>query len=488
MSRGGEQAGARRRGDGRRMSLRARVALAASGSVALVLAVVGFTLVSLVSRDQRRAVDRRLQQQAQALDRPVVVRALLRVGTTETDGALGRDSVVRLLDDEGAVRTEAGDLPGAPFPAPSGPGLSTVDVGGQDWRVLTLAVDAPAPGTVGQVAISLEEQEATLTSLRRRLVALSLVAFVGAGVGGWALGGRALRPLARLRAAAGDVTGGAGAGRRVPDRTGAEEVDELARTLNRMLGRLETALGGERAAAASAREFAANAAHELRTPMTALSANLDVLGREDLDPAVAAAVLQDVRADARRLAEVLGALEQLARAELEPAGAAQDVEVGELVEAAVADARRRHPHAAFALTIASPVAAGGRRADDGDSSPTVLGWPQGLRVLCDNLLDNAACHGRHPPGGAVVDVRVDEQDGDVVLVVADAGPGIPEGEREAVRGRFVRGTGARVSGSGLGLALVEQQVRLHRGSLRIDDAPAGGCRITISLPAASAPR
>jgi signal transduction histidine kinase len=68
--------------------------------------------------------------------------------------------------------------------------------------------------------------------------------------------------------------------------------------------------------------------------------------------------------------------------------------------------------------------------------------------------------------------------------VTDGGRGIPEPERTAVLGRFVRGAGAAVAGSGLGLALVEQQVRLHGGALRIDDAPEGGCRVTVRLPRA----
>jgi two-component system sensor histidine kinase PrrB len=206
---------------------------------------------------------------------------------------------------------------------------------------------------------------------------LSVVALAGAAAGGWALGGRALRPLAGLRATAAEVAVDSDASRRVPASTGATEVDGLATTLNEMLARLQTALGGERAAAVSAREFAANAAHELRTPMTALSANVDVLARPDLTSDVATEVLDDIRSDARRLAEVLGGLEQLARGELHPVSAAQAVDLAELVDAAVAEASRRHPDASFSLAIADRP--GGETSagptDSGSCAPTCSTTP-----------------------------------------------------------------------------------------------------------------
>lgn len=455
------------------MSLRFRVALAASVSVGLVLVVVGVSLVALVERDQRRAVDERLTEQARSLERPTVVRALLRAGRADAGAAVGSGGVVRLVADDGTVLVEAGAVPDAPFPPLGDRGRSTEEIDGEPWRVLTVPVPLAGPGTVGQVATPLSDDEAALASLRRRLAGLSVLGFVGAATGGWALGGRALDPLARLRTAAAEVADDADASRRVPASTGATEVDGLAGTLNEMLARLQEAIGGERTAASSAREFAANAAHELRTPMTALSANLDVLTRHDLDPTVGAEVLDDLRSDARRLAGVLGALEQLARGELHPASAAQPVELADLLDAAVADARRRHPEASFHL-------------DDGGADeplPPIVGWPEGLRVLSDNLLDNAARHGRPAPSEpADVGVSVAAVRDGVALTVVDRGPGIPPSERSSVLERFVRGSGAAVAGSGLGLALVEQQVRLHGGRLRIDDADGGGCRMTVLLP------
>ncbi|MDP8969626.1 MAG: sensor histidine kinase [Actinomycetota bacterium] len=110
----------------------------------------------------------------------------------------------------------------------------------------------------------------------------------------------------------------------------------------------------------------------------------------------------------------------------------------------------------------------------------MLGWPEGLRVLVDNLLENALRHGR--PDGSV-QVALSVTDGRVRLTVDDDGPGIPRDDRGRVFERFTRGRNARAPGSGLGLALVAQQAAVHDGSAVIEDAPSGGARVTVDLAA-----
>jgi signal transduction histidine kinase len=116
----------------------------------------------------------------------------------------------------------------------------------------------------------------------------------------------------------------------------------------------------------------------------------------------------------------------------------------------------------------------------------VQGWGEGLRVALDNLLRNAATHGRPPEGAGTgapaVRVEVVSTADRVTVHVDDNGPGIPAVDRERVLDRFARGTTA-VSGSGLGLALAAQQAALHGGDIAIADAPAGGARVTLWLPA-----
>ena len=133
------------------------------------------------------------------------------------------------------------------------------------------------------------------------------------------------------------------------------------------------------------------------------------------------------------------------------------VDVGDLADAALADARRRHPGASFEI-------AGGDLATTGDES--------GLRSALDNLLENAARHGARTVRLTIEPDRV---------LVDDDGPGIPPEERHRVFERFARGTATTAAGSGLGLAIVAQQAELHGGEARIEDSPLGGARLILEL-------
>jgi two-component system, OmpR family, sensor histidine kinase PrrB len=106
------------------------------------------------------------------------------------------------------------------------------------------------------------------------------------------------------------------------------------------------------------------------------------------------------------------------------------------------------------------------------------GWGGGLRLLADNLLDNAALH-----GGPHVRVTLGRGPGSLVLRVEDDGPGIPDSERSRLLEPFARGVGANAPGTGLGLAIVAQQVSLHGGELELGDASLGGLAVEVRLPA-----
>lgn len=440
-----------------RLSLRARVALAGAVTVGLVLVVAGIGLITAVGRDQREAIDARLAARVERLEGPDgLTRAVAR----------GRTADVQITSTDGETLVRATGLPEPP--PPLDPGYASVDLDGEPWRILTVELPGPGAGAVGQAAEPLAPLDDARAALRRGMARLAVVAVAAVAVGGWVLGGRALRPLSRLRSATEDVAADPGAGRRVPDRSGAREADELGTTLNQMLDRLDTAIAGERDAAEAARQFTANAAHELRTPLTSLTANVELLGHPARDPAIDDQLLAEVGTDAARLAHVLDALERLARGDLVPVADMGPVDLVEVVADAVDAARQRHPHVDVALT-----ATGGS---------TVDGWAPGLRVLVDNLLDNAAHHGRSADGAARLEVRVDGDGRETVLRVRDHGRGLPADEREAVRGRFVRGRGASGAGSGIGLALVDQQVRSHGATMGIGDASGGGCEVTIRLP------
>jgi two-component system sensor histidine kinase PrrB len=154
---------------------------------------------------------------------------------------------------------------------------------------------------------------------------------------------------------------------------------------------------------------------------------------------------------------LLEGLQALARGDAADAVPREPVELGDVVDAAVQAARRRHPAVRFEL-------------DDASAEGVVDGWPDGLRMLVDNLLDNAAVHGR-ADGRVTVRVRPDRAGG-VEVVVEDDGPGLHADERRRVLEPFARGARVSAPGTGLGLAVVAQQASIHGGEVRLGDADA----------------
>jgi signal transduction histidine kinase len=231
-----------------------------------------------------------------------------------------------------------------------------------------------------------------------------------------------------------------------------------------MLGRLGRSAEDRTRALEATRRFAADAGHELRTPLTSVQATLSTLARHpELDAERRTAMANDALAEQRRLVDLLDGLQALARGDSVQVAQA-DVELSEVVDGAVASARVRWPQTTFTAEL--PAGDVVRR-----------GWEPGLRLIVDNLLANAANHGR--PGGTVRLTLAPS-----ALVVEDDGPGIPPADRERVLEPFARVTAAADDerpGSGLGLALVAQQARMHDATVVIDASPQlGGARVTVS--------
>jgi signal transduction histidine kinase len=288
------------------------------------------------------------------------------------------------------------------------------------------------------------------------------------GLAAWAFTTLAVRPLARLREGAARVSGAEDLSTTLPDDDGPEEVRSLARTLNEMLARLRASTEAMERALAATRRFARDAGHELRTPLTGMRANLDALERNPgLSPEDRRALVREVTAEQDRIVHLLDGLQALARGDAAETLPREPVELGDLVDSALFAARRRHPGITYEL-------------EDHLDEVTVEGWPGGLRLLVDNLLDNAALHGR---AAGLVRVGLERRDGAAVVRVDDDGPGIPEQERERMLEPFARGEGANSTGTGLGLAIVSQQVSLHGGSIELGESSLGGLTVAVELPA-----
>jgi signal transduction histidine kinase len=275
----------------------------------------------------------------------------------------------------------------------------------------------------------------------------------------WAVTGRALRPVEAMRAEVEAISGGT-LHRRVPDPGSGDEVSRLARTMNAMLDRLE-------GASTRQRQFVSDASHELRSPVAAIRAQLEVaLAEPDADwPAVARRAL----GEEARLETLVSDLLLLASTdEQRELRGAVDVDVAALAREEAARHRRL------------PVSLDG--VVDGGACH-VIGRPDQLTRVVANLLDNACRHAQ-----TKVRASVARDNGDVRLLVDDDGPGIPIEDRDRVFERFTRLDPSRVradqGSAGLGLALVRAVVERHHGTVRVDEAPSGGARLRVDLPAA----
>ena len=448
-------------------SLRARLTLAALLAVAIGGTIAGVLLLAAVARDGRKAVDEELRQQtAEVLRGPPGDKGFGGPGRGGRDDGLlaGSGTFVQVAFGEEVV-AQRGDVPAdAPAP-PEADGFATVDIAGSDWRSLTVSL--ASSGERLQVLSTLAPVEARVANIRRLILLLGLLALALTGLVAWAFTSLAVRPLARLQAGAARVGGAEDLRTPLPDE-GPDEVRSLAGALNGMLARLEASTTAMQRALEATRRFAADAGHELRTPLTSLRANLDTLERNpDLPGAQRAALLRESSSEQDRIVHLLDGLQAIARGEAADALPREDVELGDLVDASVYAARRRHPHVAYELR---------EQAAEG----SVHGWPGGLRLVVDNLLDNAALHGCDGGGQVVVDLA--REDGRWLLRVADDGPGIAAAERDRVLEPFARGRATAAPGTGLGLAIVAQQVALHGGELRLGDSPLGGLAVEVRLP------
>jgi signal transduction histidine kinase len=317
-----------------------------------------------------------------------------------------------------------------------------------------------AAGNITLVAQqSLAEVDTTvdnLTTLMYVVVPL-LVLLVAFGV--WYFAGRALRPVEAIRAEAAAITGTT-MYRRVPEPGTDDEIGRLARTMNAMLERLE--LSSQRQ-----KQFVSDASHELRSPLASIRANLEVALRNSSTadwPSVARRAL----AEDQRMEDTVAELLELARLD-ESSSAARldtlpDVDLDELVlDEAI------QPHR---VPVDVTRVSGGR----------VHGRRDQLSRMVRNLVDNAARH-----ADSRVELSLRERQDVVELLVDDDGPGVPVGDRERVFERFTRlddGRARDAGGLGIGLAIVQAVVEQHGGSISIDDAPIGGARFTVHLPAA----
>ncbi len=336
--------------------------------------------------------------------------------------------------------------------------------------VLGVGIPLPAVGASYFEIVSLAEVASTLRSVGvSLLVATAITTSLGLVLGSWAAR-RAVRPLRDAAQAANTIAGG-----RLDTRletTDDRDLARLASSFNDMAAALQTRV--ERDA-----RFASDVSHELRSPLTTLAASIEVLqARRDEMPEKAAAALDLLVADVARFQGLVEDLLEMSRFDARAVRLhLEDLGVAEFVRQAVA----------VSSLPEAPV-----KVDEATEEVVILADKRRLARVIANLIDNARLHGGGDAEISVTPPPVAEGDvAEVVwIAVEDHGPGIQPDERSLIFGRFARGAGSgrrsSAEGAGLGLALVEEHMRLHGGRVWVEDRTdaESGARFVIELPVA----
>jgi two-component system sensor histidine kinase MprB len=492
------------------VSFRRRITLAAATAVAVAVAIASLLTYVLVRDQLRGEIDSSLRSRAQGYVQRVLATRPGETPGTAVAGLRGPGGEVGLIFDQHRTGGLLVGGPGAPGPAAAGvpalhfgisvrPGegvgfaqvvngtgsaaklpasqvalpvtaatrtlartgrgsvLTDAQVGGQHIRILTVGF---APGLAVEIARPLGEVDSVLGKVRLVLILLTAGGIALAAVLGRFVAGAAVAPVRRLTNAAEHVAATQDLGQRIED-AGRDELGRLATSFNGMLDALDGTMRKLDESARAQRQLVADASHELRTPVTSLRTNIEILQQAaELPEAERTKLVADVVEQLEELSALVGDLIELARDD-ERQQAPEEIRLDMLVSEAVTRAIRHAPDARFDVELEETV---------------VSGVPARLDRAVNNVLDNAVKFaGTERP----IEVRLAGGE----LTVRDHGPGIEAGDLPHVFDRFYRGASARaLPGSGLGLAIVRQVVDLHHGEVAIEAAAGGGTLARLWLP------
>ncbi|WP_327048481.1 HAMP domain-containing histidine kinase [Microbispora sp. NBC_01189] len=305
-----------------------------------------------------------------------------------------------------------------------------------------------------------------VSRLLTRAVPALLVVTAWAGLTGWLVAGRILRPIRAISETANRLSA-ENLSERIPVRRPTDELATLATTVNGMLDRIQHGVAERDRILDSQRLFVANAAHELRTPLTTMRIAVDVTLDGEPGPAELVTMARDVAAAVDVSRRTLDGLLILARSQAGPL--------------------RRAPVDLAAVATAAVAATAGEAADGAVTLRTDLrpapaaGEPVLLERMTGNLVENAL---RHNHAGGHVTVTSGTVDGRAFLRVVNTGRPITPDEERRLFEPFVRGAADGTGGAGLGLSIVRAVVTAHDGQIFSTARPTGGMDIAVHLPAA----
>jgi signal transduction histidine kinase len=432
--------------------------------IALALAA-GVAAISYHVTRSELIEERRERATAQAYLNARLVRSGLRASDPDLsailpslEGNVGSSSLTRLDGEWFASSVGVGPdlLPQQLVEAVEGgdTGRVVTSIDGSPYVVVGVPIAESAAAYYELVA--LDDVDTTLSVLVRNLFLGAAAATVAAAFVGWYASGRILTPLTRMARAASAIADGNLATRL--DASGDRDLEPLQQSFNRMADAVEERVAREH-------RFTSDVSHELRGPVAAMKSSIEVARRhmDDSDSVRDAIWHLDERTDA--LHELVVDLLEMSRMDAGVAELQLDpMSPAELVDAAV----KMTGSDSVTIEVAD------------DVPETIVADKRRIGQSLTSLIENA----RKYAGGATR-IEVTTAGDCIRFAVEDAGPGIPPHERRHVFGRFARGEQARrgsISGSGLGLALVEEHIRLHGGRVHVDDAVGGGARFMVELP------
>ena len=433
-------------------SLRVRLLISLLGLLAVAAVLMGGVTYRTVLAESEALFDYQLRQMALSLrDQGEIAPDQARAFADEQ-----LDFVIQIWTVDG--RSIYASREHSELPARALLGLADVTAGGQTWRTFSVAT----PERVIQVAQPLQIRQRLAADAALRSVAPLLFLAPVMALVIWWVAALTLRPLRRVAA---DVRERDEQSLKPLATDGLpEEVSPLVNALNALLQRLGQSLDTQRA-------FVSDAAHELRSPLTALKLQLQMLKRAG-DAASRAEAIDALAAGIDRAVRLVEQLLMLARSEPgAPPVAMAPLDLAEVVRQAVAD------------TVPYALSRGTEFELFADAPVMLCGDKTALAVLARNLADNAV---RYAPPGSRVEVRVSNEAGVPSLQIDDAGPGVPPPERERVFDRFYRRAANHEAGSGLGLAIVRSVAAMHGASVALGDSPLGGLRVTVRFDRAGA--
>jgi two-component system OmpR family sensor kinase len=462
------------------MSIRTRLTFWYTGLLAISLLAFGVLLYSLLAGILMTVVDDRLAGQAQAVSRLLQAQAdpvaAFHAGQSPLPsvGVFASQYYIQIVNDQGAIVQSSDNLQGQSLPVPS---TLKTDITGDRVRSYTASIGAGVrlriynmpillggqPVGAVQVGQNLGELEDALGAIRSTILIGSVAALLLAAVGGVVLARAALRPIQAITNTAHQITAAQDLRRRIPITVPNDELGRLSGTINDMLARLESLFQAQQ-------RLVADVSHDLRTPLTTIRGNLDLLRRGAADdPAMRAEALRAIGDETERMSRLVNDLLLLAQADAGLKLRQQPVELDTLMLEVYRQAQMMATAQGVTVRLG------------GEDQALVRGDLDRLRQLLLNLVDNAI---KYTPSGGQVTLTLSRDDGWVQLSVTDTGIGIAPEDLPHIFERFYRAdrSRARRGGSGLGLAIVNWIAEAHGGRLEVTSEVGHGSTFTVWLP------